>query len=269
MAGNPKFSGFHKKLIPERQDLVFQHSGLDAGTAAALDSGGIDLATADRMVENVIGLYALPFGIATNFLVNGREVLVPMVIEEPSVVAGASFMAKLVRDGGGFAAEADEAQMIGQIQLLDVPDPQAARAAVLAHAADLLAAAEAADPVLKKAGGGPREVEARVLDHPAIGAFLVVHLLIDVRDAMGANAVNTACERIAPLLERITGGRAHAAHPFQPGGPAPGARPLHDPGGVAGIRRLDAASGCGTASWRRRLSRRPIRTAPPRTTRAS
>jgi hydroxymethylglutaryl-CoA reductase len=168
----------------------------------------MDIEHADAMTENVIGVHALPLGIATNFRVNGRDVLVPMAIEEPSVIAGASLAAKLVRAGGGFRAEADPPLMIGQIQLMELSNPAAARDAVIAHESDLLSLADEVDPVLVELGGGAQGIEARVLDSPK-GEMLIVHLLYDVRDAMGANAVNTACERLAPVLERITGGRAH------------------------------------------------------------
>ena len=122
---------------------------------------------ADRMIENVVGLYSLPLGIATNFLINGREVLIPMVVEEPSIVAGASFMARLVREGGGFSADADEPEMIGQIQILDVPDLPAAEQALYARKAEILAEAGEADPVLARAGGGPREIEVRKIEFAA------------------------------------------------------------------------------------------------------
>ena len=132
-----------------------------------------------------------------------------MAIEEPSVVAGASFMAKLVRAGGGFVATSSEPLMIGQMQVLDVVDLATARLKLYEHKAELLAAADEIDPVLKKFGGGPRDLEVRTIDPSPIGPFLVLHLIYDVRDAMGANAVNTACERLAPRVEAITGGRVH------------------------------------------------------------
>jgi hydroxymethylglutaryl-CoA reductase len=161
------------------------------------------------MIENVVGTHALPLGIALNFMVNGREVLVPMAIEEPSVVAGASFMARLARPGGGFSAQSTPPEMIGQMQLLDTPDPIIARQALLEQKDRLLGEAAEIDPVLKSLGGGPRDLEVRIIQESPIGPFLVLHLVYDVRDAMGANAVNTACERLAPLIESITGGRVH------------------------------------------------------------
>jgi hydroxymethylglutaryl-CoA reductase len=161
------------------------------------------------MIENVTGVFGLPLGIALNFVVNGQEVLVPMAIEEPSVVAGASFMARLARAGGGFTAETDPPEMIGQMQLLDLADLSAAQQAILEHKPRLLAEAAKIDPVLQKLGGGPRDLVVRLIDESSIGQFLVLHLIYDVRDAMGANAVNTAVERLAPIVESITGGRVH------------------------------------------------------------
>jgi hydroxymethylglutaryl-CoA reductase len=173
------------------------------------NQGGLSTEAADHMVENVVGTYALPLGIGLNFLVNGRDVLVPMTIEEPSVVAGASFMAKLVRAGGGFQATTTEPLMIGQMQVIGVQNLEEARLKLFEHKAALLAEADEIDPVLKKFGGGSRDLDVRIIDDSPIGGFLVVHLIYDVRDAMGANAVNTACERLAPRVESITGGKVH------------------------------------------------------------
>jgi hydroxymethylglutaryl-CoA reductase len=201
---------FYNLPVSERLAQVAQAAGLTAEETAALGGqAGLAVEQADHMIENVVGTYTLPLGIAQNFLVNGREVLAPMVIEEPSVVAGASFMAKLARSSGGFKAEASAPEMIGQMQLLNAPDLQAARLALLAHKERLLAEAGEIDPVLKRLGGGPRDLEVRLIDDSPIGPFLVVHLIYDVRDAMGANAVNTAIERLAPQVEAITGGRVH------------------------------------------------------------
>ena len=159
------------------------------------------------MTENVVGLYALPLGIAVNFQVNGRDVLVPMVVEEPSVVAGASFAARLARSAGGFRAGTTAPEMIGQIQVLEVADLEAARVAVVAARERILARADEVDPVIGRLGGGARDLEVRVLPETPVGPMLVLHLIYDCRDAMGANAVNTACEALAPLVEEITGGR--------------------------------------------------------------
>ena len=165
--------------------------------------------TADHMIENAVGVYGMPLGIARNFLINGREVLVPMAIEEPSVVAGASFMAKLARAGGGFVATTTAPEMIGQLQLLDIADPAAAKASVLAHKQELLELAGKEHPTLSRFGGGPRDIEMREILTSPIGPFLVMHLVYDVRDAMGANAINTALEVLAPRVAQISGGRVH------------------------------------------------------------
>lgn len=205
-----RLKGFYNLPLEKRRqeliDLGFSTSeklqNFDPGT-------GLSLEIAENMIENVIGTFSIPVGIALNFQVNGRDVLVPMAVEEPSIVAGASFMAKLVREGGGFKAEVGDPIMIGQIQVLEVKDLSAARDNILEKKDELLASLEDLDPILKKLGGGPQDLEVRIINNSAIGPFLVVHLYIDVRDAMGANAVNTACERLAPSLEALTGGRVH------------------------------------------------------------
>jgi len=201
---------FYNLSTGERLAQVAQAAGLSADETTALSGeAGLSLAQADHMIENVAGTYSLPLGIAQNFMVNGRAVLVPMVIEEPSVVAGASFMAKLALASGGFTAGASAPEMIGQIQVLDTPDLNAARRALLAQKEALLAEAGEIDPVLKRLGGGPRDLEVRLIEESPIGPFLVVHLIYDVRDAMGANAVNTAIERLSAHIEAISGGRVH------------------------------------------------------------
>jgi len=207
-SSSSRLPGFYNLSLEERLALLKERlSPLDV--AALSGEAGLSPEQADHMIENVVGLHALPLGIALNFMVNGREVLVPMAIEEPSVVAGASFMAKLARAGGGFTAQASPPEMIGQMQVLEIADLAAARLALLEEKERLIAEAAEIDPVLKRLGGGPRDLEVRLIESSPIGAFLVVHLIYDVRDAMGANAVNTACERLAPLVEAITGGRVH------------------------------------------------------------
>ena len=170
---------------------------------------GLTAEIADHMVENAVGVFGLPLGIARNFLVNGREILVPMAIEEPSVVAGASYMAKLARAGGGFSAETSAPEMIGQLQLLDITDLGAAKEKILNHREELLTLAGTVDPVLSRFGGGPREIDVREITSSPIGPFLVLHLIYDVRDAMGANAINTALEQMTPRVAQISGGRPH------------------------------------------------------------
>ena len=196
-------SGFYNLPLSERLAEIARRTGLSSEDIAALSGeAGLTPDQADHMIENVIGVHALPIGIALNFLVNGRDVLVPMAIEEPSVVAGASFMAKLARSGGGFKAHTTPPEMIAQMQLLDVPNLQVARLTILEEKERLLAEAAEIDPVLKRLGGGPRDIEVRPIEESPIGPFLVVHLIYDVRDAMGANAVNTAAERLAPIVGR-------------------------------------------------------------------
>jgi hydroxymethylglutaryl-CoA reductase len=203
-----QLSGFHRHPLEQRLAIIGAGAGLTAEELSILQGTlGLSLETADRMIENVVGLYSLPLGIATNFVVNGRELLVPMVIEEPSVVAGASLAAKLARAGGGFQACSTESLMIGQLQVLNVPNLSAARFQLLAHKDELLQAANQIDPVLVSLGGGARDVEVRALAHSPSGPLLVVHLIYDTRDAMGANTLNTTLEALAPLVERISGGR--------------------------------------------------------------
>jgi hydroxymethylglutaryl-CoA reductase len=196
--------------LEKRRKWVAEQAGISLEDVDALSgSGGLTPEHADHMIENVIGVFGLPLGIAQNFRVNGRDVLVPMVIEEPSVVAGASYMARLALSGGGFFATASAPEMIGQMQILDLDDPASARLKLYEHRDELLDAANAVDSVLVKLGGGAREIDVRLIDPSPIGAYLVLHLVYDVRDAMGANAVNTAMERLAPQVEQITGGRVH------------------------------------------------------------
>lgn len=202
-------SGFYKLSLAERHAILANLGVLSTTELASFENGGLSAESADPMIENVIGTFNLPLGIALNFKINGRDVLIPMAIEEPSVVAGASFMAKLARPLGGFKASATAPEMIGQIQLLDIDDLHTAEEKITSAKDDLLAALDDIDPILNKLGGGPRDLEIRPINESPIGPFLVVHLTYDVRDAMGANAVNTACERLAPMLEELTDGRAH------------------------------------------------------------
>jgi len=206
---NSRISGFYNMTLAERRTRLVDSAPLTPESLSPFTTGGLAHEAADHMIENVIGLYSLPLGIALNFQVNGRDVLVPMAIEEPSVVAGASFMAKLARAGGGFTATTSDPLMIGQMQVINVTNLDEAKLKLYEHKAELLAEADSIDPVLKKFGGGARDIEIRIFESSPIGPFLVVHLIYDVRDAMGANAVNTACERLAPRVEAITGGKVH------------------------------------------------------------
>lgn len=199
---------FYQLDIEQRQQRLLAESPLTEEDIRTLQvAGGLSAAQADLMIENVAGIYALPLGIAQHFVVNGRPVLVPMVIEEPSVVAAASYMAKLAKAGGGFTTSAASQEMIGQLQILDVNDPVAVKEELLAAKEQIMQQAAQADPLLVKLGGGPRDVQVRIMDDSPLGSFLVLHLIMDVQDAMGANAVNTALERISPMVERISKGR--------------------------------------------------------------
>ena len=214
MGRSSHLSGLFRRAPIERQRIVVDWADLSAEQSSRLaqvlqSPGGLSLAEADKMVENVIGTYALPLGIATNFVVNGRDVLVPMVIEEPSVIAGASLSAKLARAGGGFHAETTEPLMIGQLQVLDLPDPSRAGEAIVAQSSRLIDLANRTDPLVVSLGGGARNVEVRVIGESPAGPMLVVHIIFDCRDAMGANMVNTACEALAAPVEQITGGRVN------------------------------------------------------------
>lgn len=206
---NSRISGFYNLSLEERRTKLAENAGLAPESLLPWTTGGISAESADHMIENVVGLHSLPLGIGLNFMVNGRDVLIPFAVEEPSVVAGASFMAKLARAGGGFTATTSEPLMIGQMQLINVVNMNEARLKIYEHKAELLEIADAIDPVLKKFGGGARDLEVRTIEDSAIGPFLVIHLIYDVRDAMGANAVNTACEKLAPQIEAITGGKVH------------------------------------------------------------
>jgi hydroxymethylglutaryl-CoA reductase len=205
-----RIPGFHQLSVAERQQTIAGIASLTADERAALlTDAPLPLETAARLTENTIGVYALPLGVALNFVVNGRDVLVPMVTEEPSVIAAASNAARLARSAGGFQADADAAVMIAQVQLIDVPDAEAACARLTAESARVLARIDALEPGMARRGCGARGVEARVLKAPLGREFVVVHLLVDVGDAMGANAINTIAEKTAPLLAEITGGTPH------------------------------------------------------------
>jgi hydroxymethylglutaryl-CoA reductase len=200
--------GFYRRTTAERRAFVREWAGLSDEELRALEfPPGVPAATLERMIENVVGVMPVPVGIATNFQVNGRDYLVPMAIEEPSVVAAASNAAKVARAAGGFRAQATPPVMIGQVQIVGVADPAAARLRILDRAPELLAAANAKDPVLVRFGGGAKELEVRLLPS-ARGTMVVVHLLVDARDAGGMNAVNTMCEALAPELARLAVGRA-------------------------------------------------------------
>lgn len=208
---NSRLQGFYQLNPHERLNAVKSFDGLDQRDILALRGGDTVLTVdrADKMIENVVGTFNLPMGIATNFQINGRDVLIPMVVEEPSIVAGASYAAKMVRDGGGFQANSTDSLMIGQVQLVYVQDPDKARDDIMARKDDIIQLANAQSRSLITLGGGARDVDVRFFSTSPMGAMLVVHIIVDCLDAMGANAVNSMCEAIAPLLEIITGGRAY------------------------------------------------------------
>ena len=200
-----RLPGFYKMKLAERLRRLAE--ALEFTDLEGLgESGTLPLANADGMIENAVGVLGLPVGIGLNFLVNGEDVLVPMAVEEPSVIAAVSLAAKIAREGGGFTASADEPRMIGQVQVCDIPNPEAAKFAVLREKQAILDAANALHPQMKARGGGAKDVTARVL---RVGNEdqLIVHLVVDTQDAMGANLINTMCEGVAPMIERLTAGR--------------------------------------------------------------
>jgi hydroxymethylglutaryl-CoA reductase len=208
MARTSAVPGFYKLSPAERLEIVKEFASLSDEEAKALGGfGALGGETANRMIEDVIGSFPMPLGVAANFKVNGEELFVPMALEEPSVVAAASNMAKGTLPKG-IAVDADEPVMIGQIQVVDLDDAFAAKATVEAAADEIVALANEQDPILVKFGGGCRGIEVRVLDS-AVGPMVITHLLVDCRDAMGANAVNTMAEAVAPRLETLTGGRVY------------------------------------------------------------
>ena len=203
-----RIPNFYKLSVEERLKKVAEFAELSEEEIKALLEKGLPNEIADRMIENVIGTFELPLGIATNFLIDGKDYLIPMAIEEPSVVAAASNAAKMARAKGGFFTDYTGNTMIGQIQVAKLKDPNSARFEVLRHKDEIIEKANEQDPILVNLGGGCKDVEARVINTRA-GEMLIVHLLVDVKDAMGANAVNTMAEAVAPLIERITGGRVY------------------------------------------------------------
>lgn len=204
-----EYSGFYKLSPEQRLDEVAEFAGLTQGEKELLlKTGNLSMDVADHMIENVVGAYTLPMGVALNFLVNGREHLIPMVVEEPSVVAAASNAAKMARCTGGFFASYTGSIMIAQIQILGVANPNFARMSVFENKDKILSICNEKDPVLVKYGGGARDIEVRVVPSEE-GDMLVVHLLVDTLDAMGANCVNTMAETVAPFLESVTGGKVY------------------------------------------------------------
>ncbi len=204
MSEGSRIPGFYKLSLDARREVISERAGVDLSEMVhALEAGGLDTRTADKVVENVLGIYGLPFGVALNVRVNGVDRLVPMVVEEPSVIAAASNAARMVRHSGGFRAEVVESLMIGQVQITDVEHPSEAVMKLEAAASRLLELATKAVPNLIARGGGPRAIDVRDLGQRCI----VLHVLVDCRDAMGANLVNTIAEALGPLTAEIAGGK--------------------------------------------------------------
>ncbi len=204
-----RIPGFYKLPVEERINKVKEFADLTDEEVELLKKfGALDKETADHMIENVIGTFPLPLGIATNFLINGKDYLIPMAVEESSVVAAASNAAKWCREGGGIISKISGSIMMSQIQLVNIKDPFGAKMKILEHKDEILKIANEQDPVLVKLGGGAKDIEVRVLDS-RIGPMVVTHLVVDVKDAMGANAVNTMAEAVAPYIEDITGGKVY------------------------------------------------------------
>jgi hydroxymethylglutaryl-CoA reductase len=204
-----RLPGFYRLPIAERLALIQEWADLTDEETAVLAENGLSSDQANHMVENALGTFGLPLGIAANFLINDRDYLIPMAVEEPSVVAAVSHAAKLIRSGGGFQTEASEPVMIGQIQVLDIPDMAAAQLALAANKQQLMDEANSCSQNIVRRGGGARDIEIRPFPDTPVGPMLVVHLLYDCRDAMGANAINTAVETMAPLVADLTNGRTN------------------------------------------------------------
>jgi len=204
-----EFPGFYRLTPKERLRFVGKFAHLDKAELKILAaSSALKIETANRMIENTVGIMPVPLGIAMNFLINGKDRLIPMAIEEPSVVAGASNAAKMARSKGGFRTSSTRPVMIGQIQVAGCADPNEARASILASTDEILRKANDQDPVLVSKGGGAIGLEAKVIS-TIVGPMVIAELLVDCGDAMGANAVNTMAEAVAPLVERVSGGRVY------------------------------------------------------------
>lgn len=209
MAKSSVISGFYKLSPQERLKIITDLAELTPEEAALLQqSCSLPLDVADRMVENVIGVFPEPLGVAVNFKINGKDYLIPMATEEPSVIAAASNAAKMVREGGGFQTSSTAPIMIGQIQVAKLPNAASAQKAVMEAKERILKKANEQDPILNQFGGGAKDLDARIID-TTMGQMLIVHLYVDCRDAMGANAVNTMAEAVAPMIEELTGGRVY------------------------------------------------------------
>ena len=209
MKKTSQISGFYKLTPEERIQHVKDFADLTDQEVKILQStGALEMELADRMIENVVGTFPLPLGIAMNFLINKKEYMIPIAIEEPSVVAAATYAAKMAREKGGFFTSSTDPIMIGQIQAVDIKDPFAAKMKILSAKKEILQKANDQDPMLVSVGGGAKDLHVKVLDAKT-GPMVITELHVDCRDAMGANAVNTMAEAVAPIIERITGGRVY------------------------------------------------------------
>jgi hydroxymethylglutaryl-CoA reductase len=207
MDKSSEMPGFYKLSMKERLELVKKMTGLTEDEAKVIaTTGGLPPEIADKMIENVIGGMTLPLSVAANFRINGKDYLVPMALEEPSVVAGASNAAKMARVKGGFTVTNTGPVMIGQVQVVNVKDPEGAKAKLLSKKADILKKANEQDPVLVSLGGGAKDLNVKTLS-TLKGPMVIVELIVSTGDAMGANAVNTMAEAVAPMVEEISGGR--------------------------------------------------------------
>jgi hydroxymethylglutaryl-CoA reductase len=207
MVADSRLPNFRALSPAERVRYVAEAAALTADEVRLIaEPGALGAERADGMIENVVGTFELPFGIAGYFQVNGRDVLVPMAVEEPSVVAAASYMAKLAREAGGFETSSTGPLMRAQVQILGVTDPYGARQALFRHRQDIVDVANGRDKVLIELGGGCKDIEIHVFPDTVRGPMIVMHLIVDVRDAMGANTVNTMAEAVSPLVEKLTGG---------------------------------------------------------------
>jgi len=208
-APSSRIVGFHKSDLAQRIESVAQFASLTSDERALLlNTGNLPVEMADHLIENFVGTMNIPVGIATNMKIDGRDRLIPMATEESSVVAAVCNAARQCYDNGGFITSMSGSLMIAQIQLVDVPDPQHARIEILERREQIRELCDACDPILVKLGGGFRDLEVRVIE-TAGGVMVITHLVVDTRDAMGANAVNTMAEKIAPMIAGWTNGRTN------------------------------------------------------------
>ncbi|HUK85128.1 MAG TPA: hydroxymethylglutaryl-CoA reductase, degradative [Candidatus Acidoferrum sp.] len=209
MTKSSVISGFYKLTPKERLALIKDFAGLTEEEMRLLENtGSLPMDVADHMVENVIGVFPEPLGIGVNFQINGKDYLIPMATEEPSVIAAASYAAKMIRDGGGFHTSSTTPVMIGQIQLVKIKDAKLAKQQILGARSEILKKANDQDTVLNSFGGGAKDMDAKIIE-TTMGQMVIVELYVDCRDAMGANAVNTMAEAVAPMIEQLTGGRVY------------------------------------------------------------